>query len=403
MELKILRFYRWIANFSTSMVSAFVPLIVYKYTGKLWLSLLTLILQRVVNYFSNLIFRKAMVKKPQLFLILRLFPILLYEVLVIFIDFSPILCVIGISIGMALSHSFKYIPIEVIYSQNSIDKDADQVGFTVFVDRSAYIIAFICGGLFLDYISTVYLVVISIVLYILGTVPMLMIYVENRKKKNFNEEYAAYAHLILKKKKKTKSQSVQLKKKLRFRYAFYNFLITTIDGYYYYIPLFVYIATGSFTLASIINVIFDITYAFGSVFVGWLDKKKDLTGFTVVACLLCTACLVLTPITISHWTIYLVAGVLGFAYSFPAVFMFNRMLTKTRLVGRSNQSVADKFDMMLVNNSVLYATGFLVPQLNWFFYFGSILLMFASMYIPKLEEESRALLVDYFQENDIPS
>ena len=403
MELKILRFYRWIANFSTSMVSAFVPLIVYKYTGKLWLSLLTLILQRLINYVSNIIFRKAMVKRPQLFLVLRLFPILLYELLVIFIDFNPILCVIGISIGMALSHSFKYIPIEVIYSQNSIDKDADQVGFTVFVDRSAYIIAFICGGLFLDYISTVYLVIISVVLYVLGTIPMFMQYLENRKKKNFNEEYAAYAHLILKKKKKTKSQSVELKKKLRFRYAFYNFLITTIDGYYYYIPLFVYIATGSFTLASIINVIFDLTYAFSSVLVGWLDKKKDLTSFTVVACLICTACLVLTPITINHWTIYLVAGFLGFAYSFPAVFMFNRMLTKTRLVGRSNQSVADKFDMMLVNNSILYSTGFLAPQLSWFFYFGAVLLMFSSMYIPKLEEESRALLVDYFQENDIPS
>lgn len=403
MELKILRFYRWIANFSTSMVSAFVPLIVYDYTGKLWLSLLALILQRVINYLSNLIFRKAMVKKPQLFLVLRLFPILLYEVLVIFIKFNPILCVLGISVGLALSHSFKYIPIEVIYSQNSIDKDADQVGFTVFIDRSAYIIAFICGGLFLDYIPTIYLVIISVVLYILGTIPMFMQYIENRKKKNFNEEYAAYAHLILKKKRKTKSQSVQLKKKLRFRYAFYNFLITTIDGYYYYIPLFVFIATGSFTLASIINVIFDVTYAFGSVLVGWLDKKKDLTAFTIIACLLCTACLVLTPILINHWTIYLVAGFLGFSYSFPAVFMFNRMLTKTRLVGRSNQSVADKFDMMLVNNSILYSTGFLVPQLSWFFYFGAILLMFSSMYIPKLEEESRALLVDYFQENDIPS
>lgn len=403
MELKLLRIYRWIANFSTSLVSAFVPLIVYKYTSSLSLALLSLILEKSLNFIANKIFGKIMVKKPQLFLLIRLAPILLYEILVLVINANPILAVVGISIGMSLSHTFKFIPIEIIYCQNSVNQQAEGIGLNVLIDRSAYIFAFICGGLFLDFLPTYILIILSTTLYVLGTIPMIVFYIKNKNNKSFNEEYTAYAHLILKKKRHVKNKSLKLKKKIRLRYAFYNLLVTTIEGLYYYIPLFAFIFTNSFTLAATINITYDITYAISSIIAGKLDKKFDLTGSTVIGCILCSIGLIAIPSAISSWWIYIAIAGVGIGYAIPSVFMTNRMLSKSRLIGRSNQTMCDRLNMMLVNNGILYSLGFFAPILSWFFYIGSLLMIFSSMYVPVLEEESRALLVDYFQENDIPS
>ena len=118
MNTKLLNFNRFLSNFSTKLVGGFVPVIVYKMApnNKMLLAMLTCVIQYVLSVVMNIILKKQLVKRPQVFLFLRLFPVVLYEVLLLFVEDYPILCVIGIALGFSLSYVFKLIPTEVLFA-----------------------------------------------------------------------------------------------------------------------------------------------------------------------------------------------------------------------------------------------------------------------------------------------
>ena len=83
MELKLLNFNRIMANISTKLVGGFIPLIVYKYvpSHKLQLAILTIIIEYFLSFLFAVILKKWLIKNPQLFLFLRIIPIIIYEIL----------------------------------------------------------------------------------------------------------------------------------------------------------------------------------------------------------------------------------------------------------------------------------------------------------------------------------
>ena len=167
------------ANFSTKLVGGFVPVIVYKFTGKLELAILTLVIQYLLSFIMNLILKNLLIKYPQLFLFLRVIPIIIYEILLLFITSNPIWCAIGIGASYSLSYTFKYIPTEVLFAYiNGTKKKGTgkQLAIIKVLEQTSFIAGVLIGGYVLDNFAMEYMIIISIVLYIIGALPQLIFY-----------------------------------------------------------------------------------------------------------------------------------------------------------------------------------------------------------------------------------
>ena len=108
-QLKLLNFHKMIANFANNLVGAFVPLIIYQATGSLTYAVLYLVCSNFLRLAFELILKNLYGKYPQLFLLLRIIPITLYNVFIFVLDVNLVLGVIGVCIFLALDHAFSVI------------------------------------------------------------------------------------------------------------------------------------------------------------------------------------------------------------------------------------------------------------------------------------------------------
>ena len=92
MQFKLLQIYRCVSSFATSLIANFVPLIIYQYAVLKWsksfsigLAFGYLIVCYMLVALFSWILRKVLYAKPQVFLCLRIIPIV---AMLIFITFS---------------------------------------------------------------------------------------------------------------------------------------------------------------------------------------------------------------------------------------------------------------------------------------------------------------------------
>jgi hypothetical protein len=87
-QLKLLNFHKMIANFANNLVGAFVGLIVYQTTNSLPLAITYFVFDNLIKLIFVLCLRKLYGKYPQLFLLLRIIPITLYNVFIFVLDYN---------------------------------------------------------------------------------------------------------------------------------------------------------------------------------------------------------------------------------------------------------------------------------------------------------------------------
>jgi hypothetical protein len=85
MQMKYLQIHKLLSNFAQELVGAFIPLILYKETGNLTLAISYYILLRFVLLLTSTILKNKYQAKPQLFLLLRVIPMLLYYIFILLI------------------------------------------------------------------------------------------------------------------------------------------------------------------------------------------------------------------------------------------------------------------------------------------------------------------------------
>ncbi len=407
MEGKLLNFNRVMANFSTKLVGGFIPAIVYKYAtdSKMQLAVLTIILEFLISFIFNVILKNWLIKKPQLFLFLRVIPIIVYQVLLLYVAHNPYLCVVGIGIAFSLSYTFKNIPNEVLFSYiNATRKSGTgrQLALTKLLDQFALILGTIVGGIALDYIDAYILVIISIILYIIGALPLLIYYITHKKDGNLNQEYSTYAHISLKETSHNSVVANQVSRKMQFLYLIFYFLQESVNAIYVLIPLLTFVLTGRFTDAAIATALFDGAYGLGCYVAGIIDARKDLTWVAMV-CGIFVGIIGVSMIFIKSeflWAFYLLCILLGICYAFAFIFMYNRMLTKTKLVGRGTTCVINRINMYSLSTCFACVFGLVFPIVSCFIVAG-LLSIASGVASPFIEEKTRRILVDHLQDNEV--
>ena len=394
------------ANISTKLVGGFIPLIVYNNVSnyKMELALLTLMLEYLLSLVFGAILKKSLIKRPQVYLFLRIVPIIAYEILLLYVANNPLICVIGIGIAYSLSYAFKYIPTEVLFAYVNATKKVGtgkQLAISKTLEQLSIIIGVIFGGLFLDYLDMKIMIVVSISLYAIGAVPQLMYYITNKEKSQLNQEYASYAHIALKETSQDKEFANKVSKKVRVQYAIFYFLQESWQAIYNMIPLLTFTLTGMYTYSAIATAIFDGVYGVGCLIAGRLNNKKDLTiASTIMGSIVGVTSILMIFIKSDFiWVIYILCAIMAACYSFAYFFMYDRMLKKSKILGRNTTCIINKIYMFKLSTCCIVATGFI--SLPVAFCVGGVMSILSGVSIPYIEEKTRRMMVDHLEDNEI--
>ena len=403
MQYKLLNIHKLLANIATNLVGAFIPIIVLEATGSLILAITFFVLMYLVRMLFVFLFRRMFETKPQIMLLIRIVPILLYSVFVILISVNVWVGVIGTVVFSGLNNAFKRMPTEIILNYSSLQQnDEGSLGFTRLIEQMGVVVSFLVGGYLLG-INKIMVVVISLTIYAISVVPLVLYYLKCKQDKTFNKDAVSNAQLTFKEKDNKKyNYGKVLGKKIINIYAITYFVYCVIDSFADLFNIYMFTTTGSYAVAGVFSAVYNGSFGVGSFLYGKIAEKRDIQTDVSVCCVLVGASAISIAFTPILWVRYILFAVLGLSYSPIPIFNFQRLITKSRILGKSNTAL--RYREQSSNLSIITAS---LPGL-----FGTIipcfiliaLCMFASSaLIPYHEEKSRRLLVDYLQFNEIQS
>lgn len=397
MQLKLLNFHKMLANFSTSLVGGFIPLIIYKNTQSLFWALFYLFAMYIINFTFNQIFRKQFIKRPQLFLVLRAIPILIYSFAVLLIDVSFVWGVVLVAIFYAANISFRSNSTEIILNYSvSQNTDSKSFGLTRVFEQLGTIVAQIAGGLFLDYLNTYVLIALAIGIYLISCIPLLIYYINAHKQKGFNTEMTSNALVQFAQNPDKTEKGEKVSNKILFQYGLVYYLVGFLDTFCDIFNIFMYVKTGQFAFAGYFSAIYNSTYAISSYINGWISSKHDTTILAAICLMINACCVVAVSLVGNVWVQFALFGVIGFAYPYYSLFLIERLLSKTRILGVSNKAIFTRDDVSVLGKvSCLSVSlfGFLIPT---FSVLGTALFG-AGILLPVNEENTRKTLINYLE------
>lgn len=398
MQLKLLNFHKALANFSTNLVGAFIPLIVYQKTNSMVYALLYLVCTYFFYVMFTLLLRKWLEKKPQLFLLLRIFPIVIYSLSILLIDVNVFWGSAMVCVFCALSDTFKSNSNEIILNYSSLNKGSNTLGLTRVFEQLGIIVAVICGGLFLDYLNQFILIALALGIYFISVIPLLIYYIKFRKSKSFNKEAISNAYLAYSQNEVKTKAGKKLSRKIIFQYFLIYLLFNFLDTINNAFSLYLFTTSGLYSVAGYITAVFNACIGFSSYIVGKLNEKHDLTWYVCAASIIAGICVVLLPFIPNIYVIYGLFVVIGICYPFFSIFLLERLLAKARILGISNRALFARNNSSIGRCFVfpMGMFGTLIP----IFVATCIALVIMGVYIPINEEQTRKELVNYLERSD---
>ena len=402
MQLKLLNIHKLLSNIATNLVGAFVPVIIYEATNNLVLSVLFYALQYLLRILCVFIFNKPFQSKPQIMLLIRVLPILLYSVFVLLIEVNMWVGIIGVVIFNGFNDAFKRMPSEFILNYSSLKSDNEStVGFSRLMEQVGYVVSFLIGGYLLG-INKILVVVISLVVYAISVVPLVIYYYKSKSDKTFNKEAVSNAQLTFKKDEKKYNYGKKLSKKMLLIYGTTYFVYCFVDAFSSLFNIFLFATNGSYAIAGLFNAIYNGTFGVGNWMFGKVAEKRDIQIDVVVCSIISGVCIFGISFINVIWVQFVLFGILGLTYAPITLFNFQRLIVKSRILGNSNSALMVREQSS--NASVVAAClpvvfGTVVPC----FIVIGISFFVSAFIIPYHEEKSRRLLVDYLQYNEIKS
>lgn len=400
MQFKLLNFHKFVASFATSLVGAFIPLMIYKATGSIRLAVLFLFGQSLCRMLGNHLFKKAYSKSPQLMLILRVIPLLIYNISLIFLEKFMIVGIIIVSISYGISTSIKNNANGVLLNYSSQKKSQKNLTFTRVIEALSSIVAAVAGGLLTDWNQTV-LIVVSISLYLMSVAPIFIYYLANRKKKGFNKEFISNAAIAYDKEPELKAKRKDIVKYYILQYFLFYAIFCVIDNFTNMYTLYLFISVPTFAKAGYLTAMFQFANLLGVLSIEKITQKFDLKTANAICGVICAIPLVTVPFIQNNIIVYALFFVFGFTYAICSFFMMNSLMTKCKIIGCTNRGLLARQDGIvtgqLVNPIIVMIFGTITPV---FFVMVAALVTYA-IYTLIHEEKLRLKLVDYLQNNEI--
>ncbi|NCB48472.1 MAG: MFS transporter [Clostridia bacterium] len=403
MQLKLLNFHKIISQFATNILGAFVALIIYQSTGNFTWAFAYLTALNILKIIFTRIFYHIIQNKPQLILLIRIIPFLIYSVSILLLDTEyQIFAIILILVFQSLSEAFRELPHEYVFNYSVSGNVGSLTGVTRFFDYFGVIIAILIGGLFLDNLSKWVVVCVSCFSYLISVIPLFIYYFKRRHNTGFNKDSVSDAVISYKEIKIKKHQLEILRDKVLRNYFFVYFFICIFDSLMNVFSLYLFkVSAESYSFSAYIQMAYNGLFGLGCLFVGRLEDRIDLTKIVVYSCLFSALLVMIVPFVVNIIYIEIALfGALGFLYSFISIFCYSRMTTRCKILGVNNKALynrtnSSRYSRILIDSLCMFGPFMLVPS---FFIMGGASI-FCAYFIPKKEEQSRQYIVDFLQNN----
>jgi len=403
MQLKLLNFHKIVSQFATNIVGAFVALIIYQSTGSLTWAFAYLTALNILKIVFTKIFYRVIQNKPQLILLIRIIPFLIYSLSILLLDTQfQILGIILILVFQALSEAFRELPHEYVFNYSVSGNVGSLTGLSRFFEYFGVLVAILIGGLFLDNLNKWVVVCVSCVSYLISVVPLFIYYLKKRRNVGFNKDSVSDAVISYKQIKIKKHQLEVLRDKVLKNYFLVYFFFCVFDSLMNVFSLYLFkMSAESFSFSAYIQMAYNGLFGLGCLFVGRLEDRVDLTKSVVVSCLVSSALVMIVPFVTNLILIEIVLfGAMGFFYSFISIFCYSRMTTRCKILGVNNKALynrtnSSRYSRIMIDTLCMFGPVMLIPS---FFVMGGVSI-FCAYFIPKKEEQSRQYIVDFLQNN----
>ena len=396
MQLKLLNFHKMLANFATSLVGGFVPLMLYKATGNITYSIIYLIGLFIANLTFCKIFQRLIVKYPQIFLLLRSVSILGLSLSILLIDISWLWGAVLVALFYALDNTFKNNSTEIILNYSTGEGTGKGLGITRLFEQLGKIVSLVLGGLFLDYLQLYILIIIAITIYLISCVPLLIYYIKSKNQKGFNTESTSNAQIYFKERSVRNSQGKKVANSLIWQYGFVYFLVAFLDNLMDMFNLFMYVQHGQFALAGYLSATYNLAYAVSSYLNGYLAQKFDLSIFACICCLINGVAVVALPFVGHIIAQFSLIGLIGLCYPYYSIFILDRLLSKSRILGISNRAIFMRENASITGKAWGLLVGLFGAFIPIFCMMGAALIA-CSPAIYENEESTRKYVIGYLE------
>jgi len=400
MQFKLLNFHKFVGNFATSLVGTFIPLMIFKSTGSLRLAVLFLFGQSLCRLISNYVFKNLYNNYPQIVLMLRVIPLLIYNISLIFLDSFMIPGLILIIISYGINMSFKNNANGVLLNYSSQKKSSKKLAYTRIIEASSAIVAAVAGGLFIDWNQTL-LIIFSTVLYIISVVPLFIYFLSNRNKKGFNKDYISNAVISYDKDPELKQKRNGIVKTFIFQYFMFYMIFCVIDNFTNMYTLHLFESVPTFAKAGYLTAVFQFANLIGVLSISALYKKYDLKKVNFICGLICAIPLISIPFIQSYALVYILIFVYGFVYAICSYFMMNSIMTKCKIISASNEALLARQNGIIVGQMISSLFVVIVGTVLPVFFIMAASVIVYSIYTNIHEEKLRKRLVDYLENNEI--
>ncbi len=400
MQFRLLNFHKFVGNFATSLVGTFIPLMIYKATGSLRLAVLFLFGQSLSRLISNHLFKKMYNKYPQVTLIVRIIPLLIYNISLIFLDKFMVPGLILIIITYGMNMSFKNNASGVLLNYTSKQKTSKNLTSTRIIESLSAIVACVAGGLFIDWNQTA-LIIFSTVLYLVSVLPLFIYFLLNRGKEGFNKDFTSNAAIAYDKDPVLKAKRKKLVKKFIFQYFMFYFIFCIIDPFTNMYTLHLFIDVPTFAKAGYLTAMFQIANLVGVLLVNYLTRKLDPKYVNFICGLICAVPIGIIPFIQNYIAIYALIFVFGFTYAVCSFFMMNSLMTKCKLISANNDALLARQDGLITGQMVAPLIVAIFGTITPVFFVMIAALIVYSIYTLVYEERLRRTLVNYLQNNEI--
>ena len=416
MQFKLLNIHKFVGNFATTLVGTFIPLIIYNATGSLRLAVLFLFGQNLCRLLANHIFKKMYGRYPQLTLMLRVLPLLIYNISLIFLEDFLVLGIILVTISYGVNLSFKNNADGVLLNYTSKKKTGKNIVLTRVVESISAIVACVAGGLFIDWNQTALIIfslsavsiififpsiIFSLSLYIVSVLPLFIYFFANKSKSGFNRDFTSNAAVEYDKDPALRQKRKSMVKTFILQYFLFYTIFCVIDPFTNMYTLHLFIDVPTFAKAGYLTAMFQVANLIGNLVVGLLAKKADLNTLNSIFGVVCALPLGIIPFIQNYAAVYALIFVFGFAYSICSFFMMDSLMVKSKFISATNKTLLARQDGIIVGQMISPVVVIIFNSVLPVFFLMVAALFVYSIYTNIVENKLRKKLVDYLENNEI--
>ncbi len=354
-------------------------------------------LQNLFIVLFNYLLKKYYFKKPQIFLLLRIIPIVACEICILFLSSNAIWLIVLTAMFSGLENSFNYSPIDIIYNYVSEGADEKTLGFTKFLDQMGWLIAGIVGGLFLDHISQTIVIIFSLTMFVASAAPLFIFYFKFKNTENFNTDFISYLVAQDENNKKTK----KIKKSFLIKHFFTYFLAAPFAYLFYYISsTVIYLRTDSFFIEGLVNALYDGIYGIACLVIGKILTKIDARNYATAVGFFMLASIFVVMFVKNVWIIAIAYLLCAIIQPFHTMHLYQGFLDKARILGLGNQTLINQGSAEALSYSVVYFTGCFGGFVWPVAIVSSVFALVSIFFTRKAEDSTTQDLVDYLNRNE---